>query len=156
MKNTLTAVVVVAIIGMGAANAAPGLLGLGVMAGEPTGFSAKLWLGNRVALDAAVAYSYLWHGTGVHMHGDVLFHTRSLLPSILGFMPLYAGVGARVRLANGVNNPMLAGIRIPFGAEYVLPLVRIGAFIELAPIIDLTPTTGFYGNGAVGVRYYFG
>ena len=156
MKNVLVVAIVIACIGTGVAAAAPGLLGLGVMAGEPTGFSAKLWLGNHVALDAAVAYSYLWHGAGVQMHGDLLFHTGSLLPAVAGFLPLYAGVGARVRLANGADNPMLAGLRIPFGAEYVIPIIPIGVFLEVAPILDLTSGLSFNGNYSVGIRYYFG
>jgi len=156
MKNGLVVVIVIACICTSVAAAAPGIIGLGIMAGEPSGFSAKLWLGSHVALDAALAYSYLWHGQGVHVHGDLLLHTGSLLPSLLGFLPLYLGVGARVRLANGVSNPMEVGLRVPFGAEYVLPIVPIGFFAELAPIIDFSPGPAFNGNGAIGVRYYFG
>ena len=156
MKNFLVAAIVIACVGTSVATAAPGLLGLGVMVGEPTGFSAKLWLGNHVALDAALAYSYLWHGSGVNLHGDLLFHTGSLVPGIVGFLPLYAGVGARVRLANGVDNPMLAGLRIPFGAEYVLPIIPIGVFLEVAPILDFASGISFNGNSSVGIRYYVG
>ena len=156
MKNTLVVAIVIACIGASVAAAAPGLLGLGIMAGEPTGFSAKLRLGSHFAVDAAAAYAYLWHGAGVHLHGDLLYHTGSLLPGLVGYLPLYAGAGARVRLANGAGDSMKVGLRIPFGAEYVLPIVPLGIFFELAPILDLTPGTAFDGNGAVGIRYYFG
>jgi len=156
MKHGLVAAIVVVCIGTSVAAAAPGLIGLGVMGGEPSGFSAKLWLGNHVALDAGLGYAYLWHGQGVHAHGDLLLHTGSLLPSLVGFLPLYAGVGVRARLANGVDNPMAVGLRVPFGAEYVLPVIPLGVFFEVAPIVDFTPEVGFNGNAAVGVRYYFG
>jgi hypothetical protein len=156
MKNGLVVTIVVACICTSVGTAAPGFIGLGIMAGEPSGFSAKLWLGNHVALDGALGYAYLWHGQGVHMHGDLLLHTGSLLPLLVGFLPLYTGVGVRVRLANGVDNPREVGLRVPFGAEYVLPIVPLGVFFELAPILDFAPGVAFNGNGAVGVRYYFG
>jgi len=156
MKNGLVVAIVVACACASVVAAAPGFIGLGVMAGEPSGFSAKLWLGNHLALDGALGYAYLWHGQGVHLHGDLLLHTGSLLPSLVGFLPLYAGAGVRVRLANGVENPREIGIRVPFGAEYVLPIIPLGVFLELAPIIDFAPALGFSGNGAVGIRYYFG
>ena len=156
MRNGLAVMIAVACIGTSVAGAAPGFIGLGIMGGEPSGFSAKLWLGNHVALDGGLGYAYLWNGAGVHMHGDLLLHTGSLLPSLVGFLPLYAGAGVRVRLANGVDNPREVGLRIPFGAEYVLPIVPLGVFFELAPILDFAPGIAFNGNAAVGVRYYFG
>ena len=65
-----------------------GMIGLGAMGGEPSGFSAKLWLGNRIAFDGGVGYAYLWHRQGAHVHADLLLHTGSLLPSLIGFLPL--------------------------------------------------------------------
>jgi hypothetical protein len=156
MKNLVVVAIVVGCIGMSVAAAAPGLIGLGVMGGEPSGFSAKLWLGSHVALDGGIGYAYLWNKAGVHLHGDLLLHTGSLLPSLVGFLPLYAGAGVRVRLANGVENPREVGLRVPFGAEYVLPIVPLGIFFELAPILDFAPGIAFNGNAALGVRYYFG
>jgi len=156
MKNGLVVAIVVVCIGTSIATAAPGLLGLGIMGGEPSGFSAKLWLGNRIAFDGGVGYAYLWQRQGAHVHGDLLLHTGSLLPALVGFLPLYAGVGVRARLANGVDNPMAVGLRVPFGAEYVLPVIPLGVFFEVAPIVDFTPEIGFNGNAAVGVRYYLG
>jgi len=156
MKNGLVVTIVVACICTSVAAAAPGLIGLGIMGGEPSGFSAKLWLGDHVALDGALGYAYLWDKAGVHMHGDLLLHTGSLLPSLVGFLPLYAGAGVRVKLANGVDNPREVGLRVPFGAEYVLPIIPLGFFFELAPILDFAPGVAFNGNGSLGVRYYFG
>ena len=72
---------------------------------------------------------------------------------------LYIGLGARVKLANDYrdqNYPLRAGLRIPFGLEYVFASVPIGLFFELVPVIDLTPDArGFGGNSAIGFRYYF-
>lgn len=153
-KNGRVAAIAVACIGMSVAAATPGLVGLGVMAGEPSGFSAEFWLGNHVAIAGGPGHAYLWNRAGGHLHGDPLFHTGSPLLSPVGFLPLHARAGVRVRLANGVGNPREVGHRVPFGAEYALPIVPPGVFPEPAPILDFAPAIGF--NGAVGFRHYFG
>jgi hypothetical protein len=160
MNRRVMTVLAVASICISVAVARPQGIGLGLMAGEPSGFSAKVWTGPHVALDAGLGYSYWWYGQALQVHGDVLWHTNSLLQSSDdGYLPLYVGLGARVKLASEGNDhayPLRAGLRIPFGVEYVFASVPIGLFLELVPVIDLTPDArGFGGNSAVGFRYYF-
>jgi hypothetical protein len=136
----------------------PDGLGLGLMLGEPNGLSAKVWTSHHVALDAGLGYSVLNYGA-LQIHGDILFHSHSLTQSADGYFPLYIGIGARVKL-NGPNqtlNPLRAGLRVPFGMEYVFTGAPVGIFLELVPIFDLTPApaNGFNWNSAVGIRYYF-
>jgi hypothetical protein len=132
-------------------------IGLGLMAGEPTGFSAKVWTGRHVALDLGVGYSYWWYGHSIQVHGDILGHTRNLIQSENGYLPLYLGIGARVKFADEAHNypDMRIGLRIPFGIEYVFASAPLGLFLELVPIIDLSPGTNVSGNSAIGFRYYF-
>jgi hypothetical protein len=140
-----------------AAAAHPDGLGLGLMAGEPDGFSAKLWTSPHVALDAGLGYSW-WDYDALQIHGDVLFHTHNLIDREDGYLPFYIGVGARVKLANDAYPkpyPSRVGLRIPFGLEYVFTGAPVGIFFELVPILDLTGQTGFSWNSAVGIRYYF-
>ncbi|MEI7903403.1 MAG: hypothetical protein WCK89_24450 [bacterium] len=165
MNHRVMTALAVASICIGVAAARPQGIGLGLMAGEPSGFSAKVWTGPHVALDAGLGYSYYsywWpnQGQALQVHGDVLWHTNSLTQSSAdGYLPLYIGLGARVRLANvghETNYPLRVGLRIPFGLEYVFASVPIGLFVELVPILDLTPDArGFGGNSAIGFRYYF-
>jgi len=160
MNRAVLTALAVASICLGVAVARPQGIGLGLMAGEPSGFSAKVWTGPHVALDAGLGYSYWMYGEALQIHGDVLWHTSSLLQSSQdGYLPLYIGLGARVKLANEYGDqdyPLRAGLRIPFGLEYVLASVPIGLFFELVPVIDLTPDArGFGGNSAIGFRYYF-
>jgi len=160
MNRKVMTAFAIASICIGVAVARPQGIGLGLMAGEPSGFSAKSWTGPHVALDAGLGYSYVWYGEALQIHGDVLWHTSSLLQSSQdGYLPLYIGLGARVKLANEYGHqdyPLRAGLRIPFGLEYVFASVPIGLFFELVPVIDLTPDArGFGGNSAVGFRYYF-
>jgi hypothetical protein len=88
----------------------------------------------------------------------VLWHSNSLVQPADGDLPLFVGVGARVKLADSPHDyPLRVGLRIPFGAEYVFASVPIGLFAELVPVFDLAPGPGFgYFNSAIGFRYYFG
>lgn len=138
-----------------AAAAQPNGFGLGIILGEPTGLSAKIWTSDHTAVDAALAWSY-WLYPAVHFHVDGLWHTNSLIEPDNGFLPLYIGVGGRVKLASG-SNLLRLGLRVPFGAEYVFARAPVGLFLELVPIFDVAPVpAGFSWNSAVGIRYYFG
>ena len=159
MKRTvLTALVIVGLC-IGVAAARPQGLGLGLMGGNPSGLSAKIWTSRNVALDAGLGYS-MWSGRALHFHGDVLWHTNSLLQSSAdGYLPLYLGIGARVGMAADDYPDTRIGVRVPFGLEYVFASVPVGLFVEVVPTFDLAgvpPNRGFFGpQGSAGFRYYF-
>ncbi len=130
-------------------------LGLGIILGEPTGVSAKLWLSGAVAVDAAAGWAFLNRHNNynyIHLHGDILHHY--FLPVPAGELPLYYGIGARVRLASDEEKVRL-GVRVPVGLEYLFEPVPLGCFFELVPLLDLIPETQFGVNGGLGIRYYF-
>jgi hypothetical protein len=158
MKLKLIAAILIAGLCTSMAVAEPSGVGLGLIMGEPTGFSLKVWTSSHVALDAGLGYSWWRYGQSLQVHGDVLFHTNSLTESEDGFLPLYFGVGVRIKMADESHDypDLRAGLRIPFGLEYVFARVPVGLFFELVPIIDLTPGTYWGGNSAIGFRYYFG
>ena len=68
-------------------------LGLGVVFGEPTGLSGKVWTSERTAVDAAVAWSFVGAGW-LHIHTDFLIHNFDIIDVSKGSLPLYFGVGA--------------------------------------------------------------
>jgi hypothetical protein len=150
MRIALTALCTIV---LAAAPAAGRQLGLGFILGEPTGLSAKAWLGNTMAVDAAAAWSFLGDAA-LHVHADALYHNFGLLPVPAGELPFYIGVGGRVKLASNANNNVRLGVRVPVGLEYVFEQVPLGAFIEVVPLMDIVPATRFNFNGAVGIRYY--
>lgn len=127
--------------------------GLGVMFGEPTGISAKGWISERSAIDGGLGWSFA-HDGSVHIHVDYLYHFNNVfgVPNV----PLYLGVGGRIKLKNtDHNDDMRLGIRIPFGIAYQFTEAPIDIFLEIAPILDLNPSTEGSVNGALGIRYYF-
>jgi hypothetical protein len=131
--------------------ASQGNFGLGIILGEPTGVSAKLWLTERTAFDAAAAWSFS-DEAAFHLHVDYLFHNFDLISVEEGKLPVHFGVGGRVKF----ENESKLGVRIPIGLTYVFDGAPIDIFFEIVPLLDLLPDTEFTANAAVGIRYFFG
>jgi hypothetical protein len=131
--------------------AAQGNFGLGIIVGEPTGVSAKLWLTDRTAVDAAAAWSFS-DEAAFHLHADYLFHNFDLISVEQGRLPVHFGIGGRVKFEDDSK----FGVRIPIGLTYIFDGAPLDVFFEVVPILDLVPDTEFTANGAVGIRYFFG
>jgi len=125
-------------------------LGLGVILGEPTGISGKLWTGKRTAIDGAVAWAS-GKNSALHLHVDYLFHNFDLFKVEKGKLPLYYGIGVRVKLANDTR----IGVRIPVGINYIFASAPLDIFLEVVPLLDLAPNTEFGLNIGLGARYFF-
>ncbi len=146
-KLILLAVVSLLATGVFAQNSG---LGLGVIFGEPTGLSAKMWTSQKTAVDAAVAWSFV--GTGwLHIHTDFLIHNFDLIDVSEGSLPVYFGVGAYL----GLSSDLAFGARIPVGIAYHFDGAPVEIFAELSPGLALLPEIRFYMGGGIGVRYYF-
>ena len=137
-------------------------LGIGVIAGEPTGISIKKWLSQDTAIDAAAAWSFT-ENDSFQFHADYLIHNFGVLKTEVagGRLPVYFGIGGRIKLKNhGTNNrrndnDALLGVRIPLGISYLFAKAPVDIFAEIVPVLDLTPATNFTLNGAIGARFYF-
>ncbi len=127
--------------------------GLGVIIGEPTGPCFKHWLGNKSAVDGAIAWSFDRHGS-LHIHADYLLHVFSAVDVDRGWLPFYYGIGGRIKFGHDDDDDRL-GVRIPLGFEYLFDNAPPGIFLELVPILDLVPKTDIEYNAAIGIRYYF-
>lgn len=132
--------------------------GIGVIVGEPTGITIKTWTGNTTAIQAA-AWSFSGYES-FQFHADYLFHNFGILNSdeIRGALPLYAGIGGRIKLkeVNDLdgNDEASIGARVPLGMSYIFEDTPLDIFIEVVPILDLVPDTDFDLNGAAGIRFY--
>lgn len=129
--------------------------GLGVMIGEPTGISAKLWTSNSNAFDFGLGWSVIGRGTNssnrVYLHADYLWHAWNVIHSTERF-PLYYGIGGRLR--SGGNEGSIA-VRGVVGLAWMPRQTPIDIFLEVAPSFQLTPSTGIVVDAALGARYYF-
>jgi hypothetical protein len=129
-----------------------GGLGVGVILGEPTGFTMKYWLARNHAFDLGAAWAFEPNGY-FELYGDYLFHFFDLIKVPRGELPFYVGVGARVAIPDAGST--LVGVRIPVGLAYEFEQVPVEVFVEIAPIVDVAPSTELRWNGGIGVRYYF-
>jgi hypothetical protein len=140
-------------------------IGVGLVLGEPSGFSAKLWQDSSHAIDFSFGYSvsnfvvinsdYLWHFPDL-LHGTEYGNER-IFP--------YIGVGGSLYFSTQsdrtdnkffTNNGSSVGlgIRIPIGAEWLPHKTPFGVFAEVVPGIGIIPSTfGFFQLG-IGGRLY--
>lgn len=129
-----------------AAHAAPRELGVGVVAGDPTGATAKLWLDERLAVDAGVGFS-----GDAAFWGGLLWHDEALLPQPAeGKLALYLGAGPRVEAGREGE----FGIRTLGGLSWRLQKSPLELFAEAGPVFRLTQGGGVGADGGIGVRLY--
>ena len=124
--------------------------GVGLILGEPIGASFKAWVSEKAAFDAGVAYAN-YDDEGLQLHGDYLLHNFDLLSAGSGRMPVYFGLGARLKFADDTH----VGFRGPVGVAYMLDITPVDVFAEVAPILDFTPNWRVEWNAAIGARYWF-
>lgn len=52
------------------------------------------------------------------------------------------------------DNDAVIGFRIPVGMSYIFEEAPLDLFLELAPSLNLAPSTDLEMNGALGIRIY--
>src|SRR3954471_25095330 len=70
-----------------------GTLGVGLILGEPTGISAKLYLKDDQAIQAAAGASFV--ANGLQVDADYVFHPWILQDKDTFVLPVYVGPGVR-------------------------------------------------------------
>ena len=125
-------------------------VGLGIMLGEPTGLTIKIWNRQTVAVDGGAAWSFV-SGKFFQIHSDLLFHNFNLIRVETGRMALYYGAGARIKFADSTT----VSLRILVGVSYEFEKTPAELFLEIVPMLDLIPSTEVGMAGAIGFRYYF-
>ena len=129
-----------------------GKFGIGVIFGEPTGLSAKMWTTKSTGFDLGLAWSFSGEGH-FHIHVDYLFHNFGLFDVSKGSLPVYIGIGGRMLFRDNQDDKI--GVRFPIGIEYYFEGWPVAVFGEIVPILDLAPSTDGEINGGLGVRFYF-
>jgi|ERR1051326_2828663 hypothetical protein len=137
--------------------------GLGVIIGEPTGLSAKLWTSESNAFDFGLGWSVGGDrignykgdydgGSRVHFHMDYLWHSFDAINSTERF-PLYYGIGGRINSGAGYDASL--AVRGVIGIAWLPHETPIDLFLELVPSLQLTSSTGFAIDAGFGARYFF-
>jgi hypothetical protein len=136
--------------------------GMGLILGEPTGLSAKLWTSRDNALDFGlglglggdrIKYQGNYDRSGrIHFHMDYLWHAFNVISSTERF-PLYYGIGGRFNSGGGYDGSL--GVRGVFGIAWFPHSTPIDVFFELVPVFQVTPLTGLGFDAGLGIRYFF-
>lgn len=125
-------------------------LGIGIIAGDPTGLSGKYWLAPDQAFDFAIAWAF---GNYLHLHATYLYHFSKVIPE--PEWSVYTGIGGRLRFKRcGPGEGCSSfGVRMSGGIEFSYPPFE--AFLEVAPIFELAPETALEIEGGIGARFFF-
>jgi|SRR5690606_1372600 len=126
-----------------------GNLGLGIVAGKPSGVSARLWVGNRNTIDFIAGFDI--YNDRVSLNADYAWHEFDLFPVRRGQLPLYYGMG----VWTSVSNDPSVGARGKVGIAYLFPNAPLDAFFELGPSASILPSTGFGLDAGLGMRFFF-
>lgn len=139
-----------------------GNLGLGIILGEPTGFTAKLYQGRSNAFDFGLAYSF---GSFMLIYSDYLWHFPGAFgkgqPVVAELSP-YVGLGGLLFISSVDNRKGKAyfdssvgfGARIPLGIEWLPGRAPLGVFVEVVPGIGVIPGAFAFVQGGIGIRIY--
>ena len=65
---------------------------------------------------------------------------------------MYWGLGAKIK---DNKKDIELGVRAVGGVTYDFPHHPVDIFIEVIPVIELTPDAGLGIDAGVGIRYYF-
>ena len=136
-----------------------GTFGAGIIIGEPTGVTAKLYVKDDQALQAAAGFAFI--GGGIHVHVDYVFHPLVLQSRDSFVLLAYIGPCARlIQYRDGRDASYVAlGIRGVGGLLFDFKDNPLDAFVEAAGVLEygFDDDEGFGPalNAAAGVRYYF-
>lgn len=139
---------------------AEGPFGIGLILGDPTGLSGKVYLNEDRAIDAALAWSTGSHKS-LHLHGDYLFHKPNVFQVDHHPINLYYGIGARLiswddhHPDHNEDDKISFGPRGPVGLNFNFKDPAIEVFTELALVFEVIPGTDVDIDFGIGGRFYF-
>lgn len=148
-------------IGDGVTTVDRGPFGVGLILGEPTGISAKMYLRGDQAVQAAVGSAFV--GGGLQVHADYVWHPWALERRPSFALMAYLGPGLRVIQydgGRGADDDVAVGLRAVLGMVFDFTEVPLDAFLEVAGVGEYAFGEDAGGaavalNAGAGARYYF-
>ena len=144
-----------------------GDFGVGLMIGSPTGLTAKQYLAEQHALDAALGFGY----GGTHFHADYLYEKRDVLGERNARLGWFVGIGGQFSVERNRGSRYYGrkyddyrrdrdyfhvGPRVPLGLELRFQSIpKLEFFGELALGFEIVEYPGLTLDGGIGTRFYF-
>ncbi len=137
--------------------------GFGIVLGEPSGGTVKFWLNKQNAIAASIGASYFG---SPRLGGDYLWHFNAFNSPVV---TMYAGPGVALGFGRGKGFWYKEGkdrffvregsdvgfaIRGIFGVNIIPRNTPLEIFLELGPLVGVTPDFGSAFDAAIGVRFY--
>jgi len=134
----------------GAAKSGGSNMAFGLFLGQPTGITFRMGLGASQSLEAKAAWDLSGQGSFAAQANWLIEFPGTFVIEGEDFIP-YVGGG----LGLGVSDQVALGLRIPFGIVYRFEKAPVELCLEVAPGMNLFPSTTFAGSGGLGIRYRF-
>ncbi len=126
---------------------------VGIVLGEPTGLTAKVFVADAHAIGVHAAIDFSDGGYAIYV--DYLVHLWPFDSAEGVEFPFYFGVGGTLHvLADLADDDLALGARVPIGFAAHFE-VGVEVFLEAGPGIRIIPATDFDISGGIGPRYYF-
>jgi hypothetical protein len=173
-RSLLLMVAVVAALGVPAAPAQAqpakgGDFGLGVILGDPSGFTGKVFFSPTQALDFHIGIAGFYRHGELGVYADYLFHFDTGLRSSVLALPIYFGPGlglvfdyddgyrycTKFRCYDWRDNGVWFALRVPVGVALWFKKFAGEVFLEVIPTLYLIRHADFDLDVAAGFRYYF-
>ena len=135
-----------------------GTIGVGLILGEPSGVSVKVYMQDDRAIQGAFGASF--YADAWQAHAEYVFHPWILQDRDTFVLPLYLGPGVRFMRYNGGsggNATFAAGLRAVVGLLFDFKNVPLDVFAEVGGVVeyDFTNGAGLGINIGAGARFYF-
>ena len=133
--------------------------GFGIIIGDPTGGTAKLWLNHENALAFSLGSSFFG---SPRIGVDYLWHFNAFETDILN---LYAGPGGVIGIGEGdgfwhknkfirTNNKLGLAARGIFGLDVIPRRTPLEIFVEMGVLLAIVPDFESAFDAALGLRFY--
>ncbi|MBI4125852.1 MAG: hypothetical protein HY465_00005 [Deltaproteobacteria bacterium] len=130
--------------------------GAGIVLGEPTGLTGKGYVTEHFAVDGIASWSFV--DEALTLVGDVTYDFFDIpVDTDVITLPFYAGAGGKLGFDRGGRNDgdTIVGVRVPVGVAVQWVKYPIEVYLEVAPGIELAPSTEVDITGGLGARFYF-
>lgn len=118
------------------------------------GLSAKYGLTNNTALTGVLGFSLNQSNSHASLQGNyIIYGSGEALNVEQGLLRFYYGPGFNLFLIKHGETGI--GGRLPLGLEYDFGDLPLEVYVDLAPTLDVYPSTSFYLGGSLGLRYIF-
>ncbi|MDF3130244.1 hypothetical protein P0Y35_13635 [Kiritimatiellaeota bacterium B1221] len=127
--------------------------GIGILAGEPSGISAKINLTDTASIQGAAAWTFEdSEEERLQYQLDWIMHMDATADGIsMNEYRGYIGMGFLYKTEEDKAQDVY-GVRVPFGVVMSYDEFPFELFFELVPVMNVSPNTDFDFNAGIGIR----